>query len=646
VFRSLKSSGALIGLVTALVVVASPAFAVTTVSNTPAASWRLNGRVYASVIVGNEIILGGEFTQATSPDGQTVVPRAHLAAFQLSTGNLITTFQADANNTVRALVSDGSTVWVGGLFTHLGTVNRTRLATISPAGIVQPGFTPAANAAVLGLDLRAGRLFVGGDFTTLGGQPRSRAGAVDPVTGVLDPTFAPVADNRVAGIRANPTGTTVYLAGTFTHVNTTARAGFAAVTGTTGATTGPAFANSIAPALGLDMNADGTVLYGAEGAQGTDANNADAWNVTTGARIWHIRTDGDIQAIRYQGDDVFFGFHDGYQLDGVTKLLAVNAVTGALDTTFRPVFNMFYGVFTIAVSDNWVVAGGEFTRVSGGVAGYWARFPITSAAPPVNQPPTASFTSAVAPDGTATFNGSGSSDSDGNIVSYAWVFGDNSSGTGVSPTHVYTADGHYSVTLTVTDNGGASTSTTQPVDVSISTVTPVDTVVVAKGTSWAWRYATGAPDAGWNARTFDASGWNQGNAPLGFGTTSLGTNIDTFATTASRPLAAYYTKSFQVTDTSKVTKLMLNTVADDGVVVYVNGTEVARSNMANGTVTPTTYATAAPRTTAANNAPVTITVPTSLLVNGTNTVSAETHLNYHATPDLSYDLGATLTTVG
>jgi PKD repeat protein len=645
VFRSLKFSGALACLVTALVVVAPAAFAVTTVSNTPAVSWNLNGRVYASVIVGNEIILGGEFTQATSPDGQTVVPRAHLAAFQLSTGNLITTFQADANSTVRALVSDGSTVWVGGTFTKIGTTTRNRLAAINPAtGAVQAGFAPAANGAVLALDLRAGRLFVGGDLTTLAGQARSRAGAVNPVTGVLDPTFAPVADARVAGIRANPTGTIVYLAGTFTHMNTTARAGVAAVDGTTGATTGPAFANSVAPALGLDMNTDGTVLYGAMGGEVADSNNADAWNVTTGTRIWHLRTDGDIQAIRYQGDDVFFGFHDGYLKDGVSRMLGVNAVTGALDTTFRPTFNMFYGLFTIAVSPNWIVAGGEFTQVSGVAAGYWARFPITSAAPPVNQPPTASFTSTMSPDGrTATFNAGASADSDGSIVSYAWDFGDTSTGTGVSASHTYTADGAYTVGLTVTDNSGASTSTTQLLPVALA---PVDSVVVAKGTSWAWRYATGAPDAGWNQPGFVASVWNQGNAPLGFGTTGLGTNIDTFATTASRPIAAYYTKTFQVTDTSKVTKLTLSTVADDGVLVYINGVEVGRSNMPTTTITPTTYATAAPRTTAANKAPVTITVPTSLLVNGTNTVSAETHLNYRATPDLSYDLSATLTTLG
>jgi PKD repeat protein len=55
---------------------------------------------------------------------------------------------------------------------------------------------------------------------------------------------------------------------------------------------------------------------------------------------------------------------------------------------------------------------------------------------------------------TRTFDGTGSSDPDGNIVSYDWNFGDGNTGTGPSPTHVYDATGAYFVTLTVTDNEG------------------------------------------------------------------------------------------------------------------------------------------------------------------------------------------------
>jgi len=166
---------------------------------------------------------------------------------------------------------------------------------------------------------------------------------------------------------------------------------------------------------------------------------------------------------------------------------------------------------------------------------------------------------------------------------------------------------------------------------------------VNKGASWAWKYFAGAPPSDWKV---NASGtvWNTGPAALGFGSTGLGTNIDTFATTTDRPIAAYFNKTFQVADASRATQLVLSTVADDGVVVYVNGTEVGRSNMPTGTITPTTYAPSARNTTTANSSPVTITVPTSLLTNGTNTIAAETHVNYRGTRDASFDLKATLTT--
>jgi len=80
---------------------------------------------------------------------------------------------------------------------------------------------------------------------------------------------------------------------------------------------------------------------------------------------------------------------------------------------------------------------------------------------PTNTPPTAdavntSPTTGVAPL-AVSFDGAGSSDADGSVVSHQWDFGDSSAvESGVAVSHTFTTPGSYTVTLTVTDNDGGT----------------------------------------------------------------------------------------------------------------------------------------------------------------------------------------------
>ena len=93
---------------------------------------------------------------------------------------------------------------------------------------------------------------------------------------------------------------------------------------------------------------------------------------------------------------------------------------------------------------------------------------------PVTGTPIASFTAdpltgeeplQVAFDGSASTGGSGV------VNSYAWDFGDGSSTNGQTTTHTFAA-GTYTVTLTVTDVGGGTASTSQVITATNSTVPP------------------------------------------------------------------------------------------------------------------------------------------------------------------------------
>lgn len=67
---------------------------------------------------------------------------------------------------------------------------------------------------------------------------------------------------------------------------------------------------------------------------------------------------------------------------------------------------------------------------------------------------------------TVSFSGAGSSDPDGTIASYAWDFGDGTTGSGMSASKTYSAAGTYTATLTVSDNRGGTASATRSITVS------------------------------------------------------------------------------------------------------------------------------------------------------------------------------------
>jgi beta-glucanase (GH16 family) len=141
----------------------------------------------------------------------------------------------------------------------------------------------------------------------------------------------------------------------------------------------------------------------------------------------------------------------------------------------------------------------------------------------VNQSPTASF-NATCTALSCDFDGSASADSDGNITSYQWDFGDGNSAIGALVNHVYAADGVYNVSLTVVDNQSAADTTTTQVTVTSegsgeATMTVVSSVVTGtQGAGRGQKYGTatvtvlddlGAPATGVNVSGNFTGTWNE-----------------------------------------------------------------------------------------------------------------------------------------
>ena len=123
--------------------------------------------------------------------------------------------------------------------------------------------------------------------------------------------------------------------------------------------------------------------------------------------------------------------------------------------------NPTWGVLDITATATDFSAG--FARAAGGT--FTDSFTIGAAGPPTNAPPVAAFSSSGS-GLAASFDATGSSDSDGSVVGYTWTFGDSTSGSGATPSHTYPSAGTYPVTLTVTDNQGSTNAVSHPVTVT------------------------------------------------------------------------------------------------------------------------------------------------------------------------------------
>jgi len=198
-----------------------------------------------------------------------------------------------------------------------------------------------------------------------------------------------------------------------------------------------------------------------------------------------------------------------------------------------------------------------------------------------NQPPIASFTanptSGVAPL-EVSFNASGSSDPDGNIVSYEWDFEDGDTGSGEIINHTFSSTGSYKVELTVTDNKGATDSTTKSIIVTESPNQPPIANFTANPTS-----GVVPLEVSFNASSsFDSDGfivsyaWDFKDGNTGTGLTinhtfsSAGSYNVKLTVTDDEGATDSITKTITVTEAITFCEIGVPYIANDGLTVTLN----------------------------------------------------------------------------
>ncbi len=154
--------------------------------------------------------------------------------------------------------------------------------------------------------------------------------------------------------------------------------------------------------------------------------------------------------------------------------------------------------------------------------------------------------------------------------------------------------------------------------------------IIATGDSWNYFKGTSNPGVGWDAVSFDDSGWLAGTTGIGFGD---GDDATVLSDMQGSYRTVYARKTFSLSDVSTVTGMTLRMDYDDGFVAYINGQEVTRANMPSGAPAFDTNASGAHE--AGTPEEFDLALYTDNLVSGTNVLAIEIHNSDIGDDDLS-----------
>ena len=428
---------------------------------------QVNGVVWSQAVVGNTVYAAGSFTTArpagAAPGTQTTT-RNNLLAYDITTGELITSFEPDLNGEALVVKAspDQTRIYVGGTFTTANALSRSRVVAYSTStGKVVTTFAPSAGATVRAIAATDATVYLGGDFTTVSGLARPYLAAIDAATG--NPTsYNPKPNSSVTAMTLTAADQKLVIGGRFTQVGANAAYGMAALQSSSGALSPWSVGSTIRDA-GVNssitsLTSDGTSVYGTGYVFGAGGNFEGTFRVdsATGQLVWMEDCHGDSYSAFATPTVVYVASHSHYcgNIGGFPEhsprvnyraTAFTNKATGTITTnavgkyadfagnpsptllTWYPTLwpgtytNQGQAAWSVTGNANYVVYGGEFPTVNTSPQQGLVRFAVPSLAPNLLRPDPNAFLTPTATSslpGKATISWKTTNDRDNQTLTY------------------------------------------------------------------------------------------------------------------------------------------------------------------------------------------------------------------------------------
>lgn len=346
--------------------------AAATVPATPVSGTGFDDEVTAVAYHDGIAYVGGTFGYAVT--GTDYTRRDYLAAVHAGTGKLAA-WAPSVNGAVTAIAVSGDEVFLGGHFTEVNGQPRRHLAAVRADTGAVTGFDHSLGSAPYQLAVGGGRLYAAGDFSSVDNRPWAHVAAFSLSTGTLRTRFHPTTDGTVRAVAVS--GDRVYLGGVFHQINgSDAHPRLAAVNADSGATIGSFTGGS--PVIAYQIAVGNQGVYAALGGAGGRI----AAYTLAGRPAWSLTTDGDVHTVGVLHGIVYGGGHfdhacatsrvatvHGTCLDGSVRRqkLAATNLSGTL-LNWAPQANSTRGVLAMATDPaaDRLAVGGDFTAFGTG----------------------------------------------------------------------------------------------------------------------------------------------------------------------------------------------------------------------------------------------------------------------------------------